>query len=250
MEEIAGAQGAERWAVYDPDNVLYLRQIKKELPDALFLHIIRDGRDIAVSLTKMGGLRPFPWDQERAEFATALYWGWTVRRGREQGRLLGPDYLEVHYEDLVNKPRDTLSKVGEFIGQTLDYDRICSVGHGRVRDPNSFFTGELGKDGFNPVNRWKQKLSREQIAVMESLIGACLRDFGYPLVTSGDGDLAWQAGIMRALYPRFFDMKLWLKSNTPLGRLASVSSLELTPAMPNAVRPAARVVEQANRHQL
>ena len=238
MGKIAGSQGAERWAVYNPDNVLYIARIKKELPDALFLHIIRDGRDIAVSLTKMGGLRPLPWDKERGVFATALYWEWTVRQGREQGRLIGPDYLEVHYEDLVNKPRETLASVGEFIGQSLDYDRICRVGLGRVREPNSSFKGELGKGGFSPVNRWRQKLSPEQIAVTESLIGDCLQEFGYRLVTSGlCRDLAWPVRIMRTLYPRFFDMKLWLKSNTPLGRLASVRTLELRPAKPDAAQP-------------
>ncbi len=242
MEAIARKQNAARWCAYCPDNVLYLSKIKEGVRDALFLHIIRDGRDIAVSLTQMGGLRPFPWDKERAVFATALYWEWTVRQGREQGRLIGPDYLEVHYEDLVNKPRETLASVGEFIGQSLDYDRICRVGLGRVREPNSSFKDELGKGGFSPVNRWKHKLSPEQIEMMESLIGSGLQEFGYQLVTSGRyGDLAWPVRIMRTLYPRFFDMKLWLKSNTPLGRLASVSSLELRPAKPDAVRPVGRI---------
>jgi sulfotransferase family protein len=239
MGEIASVQGTERWAVYNPDNILFIRQIKKDLPGALFLHIVRDGRDIAVSLTKMGGLRPLPWDKERAVLATALYWQWTVRQGRDQGRLIGPDYLEVHYEDLVNKPRETLASVGEFIGQSLDYDRICSVGLGRVREPNSSFKGERGKGGFSPVNRWKQKLSLEQIEMTESLIGTCLQEFGYPVVTRvRNGDLAWPVRIMRSLYPRFFTMKLWLKSNTPLGRLANVGSLELMPAKSEDVHPA------------
>lgn len=52
MDKIATDQGVPRWAVYDPDNVLYMSRIKADLPGALFLHIVRDGRDVALSLRK------------------------------------------------------------------------------------------------------------------------------------------------------------------------------------------------------
>src|SRR5579864_7442070 len=47
MDEIARSQGLRRWAVWGPDNLLCMNSIKTELPDALFIHIIRDGRDVA-----------------------------------------------------------------------------------------------------------------------------------------------------------------------------------------------------------
>lgn len=60
MDALAHQQGVNRWAVYDADNVLYALTLKADLPDALFVHIIRDGRDVALSLMKMGEFRPFP----------------------------------------------------------------------------------------------------------------------------------------------------------------------------------------------
>src|ERR1700692_437216 len=73
MDEIAQSQGVPRWAVYDPDSVLHIAQIKRDLPDAVFVHIIRDGRAIALSLMKMQGFRPFPWSrQSRGLLETAL----------------------------------------------------------------------------------------------------------------------------------------------------------------------------------
>src|SRR5215470_18250300 len=54
MEEIARAQGVKRWADCTPDHLLYMREIKCEIPDALFVHIIRDGRDVALSYAKQG----------------------------------------------------------------------------------------------------------------------------------------------------------------------------------------------------
>ncbi|HME01070.1 MAG TPA: sulfotransferase [Terriglobia bacterium] len=242
MDEVARRQGVDRWAAYNPDNVLFMPQIKRELPDALFVHIIRDGRDIAVSLTKMGGLRPLPWDKKRSELATALYWEWTVRKGRADGERIKPAYLEVHYEDLIGDPHRTLARLSEFIGHDLDYERIQNAGLGRVADPNSSFKDESKGPYFNPVNRWKSALTRVQVADLEALIGGCLQEFGYPPSTSGEerrpGPLV---RLMHPVYPVFFSLKRWLKSNTPLGRLATFRTLPQASGQPgaNAV-PAAR----------
>jgi len=230
MGEIARNQNVERWAVYNPDNVLYIREIKREIPEALFVHIIRDGRDISLSLTKMGGLRPLWWDAKRPLFATALYWQWTVRKGRHDGRMFPGDYIEVRYEDLVTQPQATLGTLAEFLNRDLDYSRIRSVGLGRVSDPNSTFRSEQRESGFNPVNRWKERLSRQEIAELEMLMGDCLQEFGYaPANINDQTSLGARLGLMRILYPPYFETKLWLKS-TALGRFASMDALELTEA--------------------
>ena len=50
MEEIGASQGAPRWAENSPEAMLYLPSIKRLIPNALVIHIIRDGRDVANSL--------------------------------------------------------------------------------------------------------------------------------------------------------------------------------------------------------
>src|SRR5947199_4315446 len=65
MEETARVQGVERWADSTPDHLLYIREIKREIPDALFVHIIRDGRDVALSYAKQGWAYPFPWTRNQ-----------------------------------------------------------------------------------------------------------------------------------------------------------------------------------------
>jgi hypothetical protein len=231
MGEVARHTRADRWAVYDPDNALYIRQIKRDLPEALFVHIVRDGRDIALSLTKMGGLQPFWWDQRRNLFASALYWQWVVRRARRHGRMFPKEYIEVHYEDLVVYPRQTLNTLAGFLDHDLDYDRILDNGVGRVIEPNSTFSDEAQGPGFNPIYRWKEKLSASEISGLEKLIGTCLGEFDYPLVNArGTLHTDPRLTVMRVLYPQYFEAKLWLKTNTVLGRLASTSALELTEA--------------------
>jgi len=82
MGEIARKQQATRWALYSPDTVLRVATTKQEIPEALFVHIIRDGRDIALSLRKLGDFHPFPWSRRpRSLEETALYWEWMVQKG-------------------------------------------------------------------------------------------------------------------------------------------------------------------------
>lgn len=228
MDEIARSEGAPRWALYDPDSVLHLAQIKREIPDALFVHIIRDGRDIALSLMKMGGFRPFPWNrQPRSLLETALYWDWMVRSGRQSGSQIPADYIEIRYEELVTQPRETLARLGEFLDHDLDYDRIQKTGLGRLRESNSSFRGDE-KEAQNPVNRWKQRLSHQQVVSLEAIIGCGLQESGYPLTVNKEQlRVGFRERCLMSLYPRFLASKQWFKLNTPLGRLASLSALEL-----------------------
>jgi hypothetical protein len=228
MDEIARNQNSARWAVYDPDNVLHIPRIKADIPEALFVHIVRDGRDIALSLKKMGGFTPVPWRRSAGGLReTALYWEWMVRKGRTYGRQIPADYLEVHYEDLVGDPRRTLAALGQFLDHDLDYDRIQSTGLGRLRESNSSFRKE--EEQAHPVNRWKEKLSRKEISEIEAVVGESLEECGYPLMTSREErKVGIQETWLRAVYPGFLDAKLWLKLNTPLGMLTNLSPLELS----------------------
>jgi len=234
MDQIAWNQKAIRWAVYDPDNVLYMPNIKKDIPEALFIHIIRDGRDIALSLKKMGGFQPLPWDStSRGLQATALYWEWMVRNGRQHGREFPADYVEIRYEDLVSEPRTTLATLGKFLQHDLDYSRIQTAALGSLRESNSSFREELLQTLQSPINRWKQRLSPSEIARIEALVGNCLQEFGYPLaLPEHERKPGLREMWMRACYFSYLDSKLWLKLRTPAGRLTDISALELIESVP------------------
>src|SRR5262249_27120255 len=159
METIARKQGVERWAECTPLHLLYLPLIKKLFPDALIVHIIRDGRDVAVSLDRIRWIKPFRWDRERKLLAPALFWRWIVDKGRRDGSKFSGDYLEVHYEELVRNPQETLARIGGFIDHDLDYDRIQQNAQGSMVDPNSSFRGDGSEKESNPIGRWSTVLS-------------------------------------------------------------------------------------------
>jgi hypothetical protein len=229
MGELAHRAGTQRWAVYDPDNIMYMPTIKREVPDALFVHVVRDGRDAALSMMKQHGAPPRLWARDRAILTWALLWEWTVRKGRRYGQKFPADYIEVRYEDLVCHPEKTLNTLAEFLDHDLDYGRIQQAGIGRVASPNTVWKEEPG-EASSPVNRWKTKLSQPEISALENLIGDCLEEFGYPLATERKRStrLDPTLSLMRILYPRYFETKLFLQSRTLAGRLAKGTRLELT----------------------
>lgn len=234
MEAIARKQGVERWAETTPEHLLYLPVIKKLIPEALIIHVIRDGRDVALSLDKIGWIRPLPGDRSRSLLAAALFWKWMVKRGRSCGRELGADYTEVHYEQLVASPQEALSRLGVFIEHDVDYGRIQQVALGSVRNPNSSFkTDREGKD-LSPIGRWKAMLSPAQMAVLESAIGDLLGELGYTLATPPRTAVAGsRIALMRAVYPALFGLKFWLRSRTPISRLARMKRIMVTEPTPS-----------------
>ena len=221
MGTVARKQGVQRWADCTPAHLLFLPSIKKTIPDALVVHIIRDGRDVTASLRRIGWIRPLPWDRSRPILPPALFWRWQVSKGRRYGRQMGGDYMEVHYEDLVRNPRETLARIGQFIAQDLDYDRVQQVALGSVHNPNSSFRGDGKETEANTVGRWKRMFTPPELRDVESSIGSLLVDTGYTLETPpADLRPSLVVRFMTFLYPRYFDFKLWLKSDTPLARIA------------------------------
>jgi hypothetical protein len=227
MEEMALARDCRRWAVWGPDNLLHMRAIKRQIPNALFIHVVRDGRDVALALHTEGYIRPFPWDRRHRLLVSALHWQWKVQRGRRSASELGDDYTELRFEDLVLEPQRTLAQVGNFIGLSLDYKRIQSSPYGVVSAPNTSFPAELHSGSFEPVGRWKKKLSADEVRQLESLIGDTLEELEYPLSCPSRPKNSLRLSTLKAIYPPFYSFKEWSRLRTPLRHFVSMNRLVL-----------------------
>lgn len=231
MGQVAEEQGVSRWAECTPLHLLYMDRIKREIPDALFIHIIRDGRDVALSLAQVGWVNPLPWDRGQEAVVAAWEWEWRVQAGRELGLGLRPDYREVRFEELVLRPEETLASLERFVGHPLDYDVILENAVGTVTDPNTAFeesgdnTGE--GDDFRPVGRWRDHSDSETIANIDATVGDTLQELGYDVDTERA-----VAGIMSApqirklVYQRYRALRQWMKDETPLSRWLTRSYLD------------------------
>lgn len=219
MEEVARTQGVDRWIDSTPTNVPHMLRISRDFPEARFIHIIRDARDVALSLDKRHWSRPLPWDKQRSLLATGLYWEWIVRKGRKYGTMLGPRYMEVRYEELVERPESPLKKIGEFLLHDLDYARIQEASVGSVKKPLTSFKEDLKEGLFSPVGRWKDKFPPDQLVWFERLVGNYLQKLGYSLSNPEHAsENSFTVRRMRWTYRNFYEFKQWAKVNTPLSR--------------------------------
>ena len=121
----AEARGKPRWGDKTPGYVKRMRPIGGALAEARFVHLIRDGRDVALSRLArgMGEGKPI------AEIAEL--WRRRIERARRQAKRLRGRYLELRYEDLVADPEPALRRVCELI--ELDYDPAMLAYHERRR---------------------------------------------------------------------------------------------------------------------
>ena len=217
MGEIASKQGVDRWIDSTPTNAFHMPRIERDFPDALFIHIIRDARDVALSLDSRGWIRPLPWDKKDSLLAAGLYWKWIVRKTRRYGSLLGARYMEIRYEELVRQTQASLARVASFLRQNLDYGRIQARSIGSVKKPLTAFPQELEQGRFAPVGRWKEKFPTDQLARFECLVGDYLEELGYPL-SSGKPAASVAKKNKRVMYAAYYELKQWAKVNTPLSR--------------------------------
>jgi Sulfotransferase family len=220
MDSITRAQGMIRWVEGTPAHVLHLDLITRVVPGALIVHVIRDGRDCALSNERQGWVPVLPWDRSRRVGVAALFWEWMVRAGTSFGRANPRDYVEVKFEDLVTNPRHTLRTLGSFLDHDLDYDRLRNRPIHSMHVPNTSFREERGSAEFNPVGRWQSMMSADDLDLCDVLIGHRLEELGYPRTSTRDARVGrWRARLMRTLYGTLFSSKHALKTRTPLGRV-------------------------------
>ncbi|MEV0777472.1 sulfotransferase [Streptomyces sp. NPDC050433] len=172
----AESRGKQRAGDKTPAYVRYLTDIAERVPDALFIHLIRDGRNCASSLREA----PFGPDSVAA---AALRWRTDVQAGRDSGRALGPRrYAELHYEELVADPRLSLSRACEFLGlafepamtaYTSSADRVRESPREKRIHPR--LDGTIRTD----LREWRSQMSSEDREMFEEVAGQVNRDCGY-----------------------------------------------------------------------
>jgi hypothetical protein len=170
MENVCSVQSAPRWAECTPLNIHYIDEILETFSSAKIIHMIRDGRDVAVSMAKQKWLRNY-WGGDAGEvYSCAVYWDWITKIGIKNSEFYPNNVLQVKYENLIGDMESELAKIGNFIGKKLERDDIYTVGIGSVSNPNTSFNTGLDKKDFSPIGRWKNILSEKTAAGLEQII--------------------------------------------------------------------------------
>lgn len=116
FETYAQAQGRPRWGDKTPAYVVHMPLLAQAFPGARFVHIIRDGREVAASWREA-------WWGPDDVLMTAHQWRRMIRRAEsEAGRLPEGSLIEVRYASLVAQPREELARIIEFLGESMTDD--------------------------------------------------------------------------------------------------------------------------------
>lgn len=166
-----------------PETVFVAQTLPQAYPAAVGIHIVRDGRDVACSLRERGWLSAaragrddaghaygsstrFWVEPERAdEFARvsdARRAAWAWRRYVEAGLALGPDAVEVRYEELTTDPTEVAARLAVALDHSADeLQSVLSAAHDES------------------VGRHRTELTPAELADVELEAGALLRRLGY-----------------------------------------------------------------------
>jgi hypothetical protein len=192
-EMYAEKAGKPRWGDKTPFYVRRMKMIHRVLPEARFVHLIRDGRAVALSIRDL-------WFGPDTIEEAAQFWVERIDRGRQQAAGL-PHYMEIRYEDLVRDPRPHLHRICEFI--ELPYDERMPRYHEQVaeRVAGEVPPQEVTRDGRvvateerlrimenvsrppdpTRIDRWKTDMPATERHKFEAIAGSWLRELGYPL---------------------------------------------------------------------
>jgi hypothetical protein len=166
-----------------PRYVRFLPTLSSLWPEARFVHLIRDGRDVFLSVRDWGkGAPKFASWAEDAISTTACWWDWQVRLGREAGAELGPArYHELRYESLVADPERECAALCDFLG--LPYDAAMLRFHeGRTSDDPRLDAKKAWRPVTQGLRSWKSELSADDVGRFEAAAGALLDELGYARV--------------------------------------------------------------------
>jgi hypothetical protein len=190
--------GKSRWGDKTPIYVERMREIEAALPEARFVHLIRDGRDVALSRIRRALGEPPPARR------VAKAWRQRIAGARRQARRLR-HYMEVRYEDLVLEAEPTLRRICEFIElpwepAMLDYheragERLRELAAdlpprgGKALRPGSERLAAHALAAEPPrqerIGGWRDEMSPADVAAFEGAAGPLLRDLGYEVSGSG-----------------------------------------------------------------
>ncbi len=190
-------------------------KIKQIIPETMFVHMVRDGRDVSLSWRNM-------WFGPLSVTESAWLWRKHVLDRRRWGKNNPESYFEIYYEKFIDDPEKQVNSVAEYFG-------IGKAGQAHSASGMREMLAEgpahsMLSQAINPANKdkWKDDMSKNDLAIFEFWAGDALREMGYPVVNQ---EFSWLmkirfyiyavgAGFMRLISWRHF--RLRIKNVLPL----------------------------------
>lgn len=168
----------------------YIKDINKIFPNARFIHIIRDGRDVACSYKDMYKLKDIKYAPNLPTNIEdiANEWKNNICTIRESFNYLNwNNVLEIRYEDLVKDKNNTLKEICNFLEINYTNSMLDFYKYNLEKElvPKEFDAWKsMNKSEINTsrLYRWKKELTKEEIKLFESICIDVLTKYKYKLM--------------------------------------------------------------------
>jgi hypothetical protein len=175
-EQKALHDGAQFWCCKSMESVNYVDAIETAGLRPFYLHIYRDGRDVALSFMKaiVGPKHIYYLAKKWAE-EQKLSLAVRDRVGDER-------FIEVRYEQLIHDPRPVMRSMCDKLGVTFS-DEIFEYFHSK-ESINTANSGQMWKNVVKPImpdnhDKFRKEFTEEQLRIFEQVAGDVLHDLGY-----------------------------------------------------------------------
>lgn len=174
----AASQGATRFGDKTPLYMQHLELLDQVFPGARYVHIVRDGRDAAVSFRAMQRKPRFNLSRPRALLDFACAWRREVAAARALGTgAAAGRYLEIRYEDLVAQPEQYLRELCVFAD--LEWEPAMLEYHRREDYAGMPDHPRLAQPPTAQLRDWRRELSPRSAERFEAIAGELLSELGY-----------------------------------------------------------------------
>jgi hypothetical protein len=176
--ELLCRSGKRRWGDKTPEYIIEIERLHQVFPAAQFIHVIRDARDVCLSLHKKR------WRGTRTVNA-ARYWSTYVSQGVAAGRRLPAGlYLEIRYEDLVRSTENKLREICTFLD--LEYSDSLMSFHAVAAEripswERQHHTKVTRAPRLDDIERWRSEATQFQVMSIEGVAGRTMGLVGQDL---------------------------------------------------------------------
>lgn len=174
----AESEGANVWMCKSMANIRFVEDLENYSPKPLYVHLFRDGRDVALSFKKaiVGEKHIYhiarQWKQEQ-DASIDLY----EKLGRDR-------VIRLRYEDLLQNPQEELKRLCGFL--RVAYSETAMSYHESDESRETANSGLMWQNVVKPVladnhNKFLKELNEEDIRIFECVAGDTLEKLGYQL---------------------------------------------------------------------
>jgi hypothetical protein len=227
FETYAEKVGKPRWGDKTPMYMRHLPLLERLFPDSQYVHLVRDGRDAALSFIEMPeGTFTRTWAHPGDAAGFACLWRKEVGDARALGARVGMGrYLEVNYEDLVAETPQVVESICDFADLPFEPDMVEYEGAVNVSDkPHQ---QRLLQSPTVGVRSWRDDMSAADVRAFEAIAGDRLSELGYELLEPRPSSPSTRTRVARAWYKArltawnasaaaFQQSPLWRRRHQPL----------------------------------